>query len=102
MKNQLNNIKVLIFKGKITKSFITFSENKPNSINIKIGVSPFKTSKCEILSAGSGKKQTQLFILDVSLLAFLSGVKPNTNPIQTQYKPNFRNVKNWLKLFYDK
>ncbi len=69
MNSQLNSKKVRLFKGKITKSSITFSENKPNFKNIKIGVSSFKTSKYEISTAWRSQKQTQY--------------KPNTNPIQT-------------------
>ncbi|MFX0198152.1 MAG: hypothetical protein ACFFCW_18695 [Candidatus Hodarchaeota archaeon] len=74
MKNQLNNKKVWLFKGKITKSSIAFSENKPNFKNIKIGVSSFMTSKYEISPAWRGKKQTQY--------------KPNSNPIPERPKMN--------------
>jgi hypothetical protein len=57
-----------------------FMQNKPNFKNIKIGVSPFETSKYQILSAWRGEKtnpiQTQL------------------KPKQSQYKPNPRKAKN--------
>ena len=67
MKNKLNNQKNRQIRGKIIKSSMTFNKNKPNSKNIKIGVSPFKTGKCEILPAWRGKNQTQF--------------KANSNPI---------------------
>ncbi len=80
---QLNNEKNRQIKGKITKSSITFSENKPNSQNNKIGVSSFGASKYEILTAWRGKKQTQF--------------KPN----QTQFKANLRKAKNEPKKCYN-
>ena len=66
----LKNGKNRLIKEKITKSCITFRENKPNFKNIKIGVSSFETSKYEVLPAGSGEKTNP--------------IKPNTNPKQTQ------------------
>jgi hypothetical protein len=67
---QLKMKKTHLIKGKSTKITAAFIQNKPNLKNIKIGVSPFETSKCEILSAWRGENQTQS--------------KPNSNPIQSQ------------------
>jgi hypothetical protein len=75
----LKNEKVCLFSEKIAKSYTTFNENKANFKNIKIGVSFFETSKYEILTAWRSKKQTQ------------------TNPIQSQFKPNPRKAKNERK-----
>ena len=104
MKNKLNNQKNRQIRGKIIKSSMTFNKNKPNSKNIKIGVSPFKTGKYEILPAWRGKKQTQFkansnpimnwAINNLSSLITgkyvkfedLAGKKQSqTNPIQTQF-----------------
>jgi hypothetical protein len=104
LKSRLNDKKVCLFKGKIAKSYITFSESKPNFKNIQIGVSSFEVSKYEILPARRAKKQTQykpktkpitkrlkmnvnIFYAeeynDETYLLF-----PRTNPVQTQYKPS--------------
>ncbi len=72
LKKQLNDEKVQLIKGKITKSDITFYENKPNLKNIKIGVNTFETGKYEILPAWWSKKQTQY--------------KPKANPITEMQK----------------
>jgi len=87
-KKQLNNQKVCLFKRKTAKSSTTFRRNKPNFKNIKIGVSSFETSKYEISPACRGEKTNP--------------IKPNTKPIQSQFKPNLLQRYNWLKLFYDK
>jgi len=71
-KKQLKNEKNRQIKEKITKSYSTFCENKPNSKTIKIAISPFKASRYEILPAWRSKKQTQF--------------KPNTNPIHERPK----------------
>ncbi len=59
LKRQLNNQKGWLIKGKITKIAPAFIQNKANFKNIKISVSSFQTSKCEILPAWRSKKQTQ-------------------------------------------
>jgi hypothetical protein len=74
LKSQVNNEKNRQIKGKITKSSITFNENKPNLKNIKIGLSPFKTTKYGNLPAWRSKKQTQS--------------KPNSNPMLKRPKMN--------------
>ena len=86
----LNNKKGSKIKGKITKSYTTFSENKPNLVNSEIGVSPFETSKYEISPACRGEKQTQF-------KANSNPIKANFGPIsrvnkakQSQFKPNFK------------
>jgi len=71
LKRQVNNKKGIKINEKTTKSATTFCRNKPNFKNIKIVVSSFKTSKYEILPAGSGEKTNP--------------IKPNTKPIQTQF-----------------
>ena len=77
MKNRLNNKKSRLIRGKIAKSLTTFRKNKPNSKNIKIGVSSFITSKYEISPTWRSKNQTQ-------------------------FKPNLLQRYNWFKLFYDR
>ncbi len=52
---------------KIAKSRPTFRKNKPNSKNIKTGVSSFETRKYETLPACRGGKTNP--------------IKPNSNPI---------------------
>jgi len=83
----LKNEKGCSFKGKSTIIAAVFMQNKPNLKNIKIGVSPFETSKYEILPAWRGEKtnpiQTQF--------------KANSKPIQSQFKPNRRKAKNERK-----
>jgi len=74
MKNQVNNEKGRLIKGKSTRIAAAFIQNKANFKNIKIGVSSFETSIYEILSAWRGKKQTQN--------------KPNSNPIPERPKMN--------------
>jgi len=64
---QLNSKIGNIFKGKITKSFTTFSENKPNSPIVQINVTSFTTMIYAI---------------------FASLTKVKNKPNQTQYKPN--------------
>ena len=66
MKNQLKMKKTHQIKGKSTKIATNFRINKPNSKNIKIDISPFKTGKYEILPAWRSER---------------------TNPIQSQCKP---------------
>ncbi len=77
MKRPLNNEKSHLIKGKITKSSITFNENKPNLKSIKIGVSPFETSRYEISPARRGKKQTQF--------------KPNPSKAKNEHKKCYNN-----------
>ena len=105
MKNQLNNKKVWSFKGKITKSGITFRKYKPNFKNIKIGVNSFEISTYEILPAWRSKKQTQFKPNSnpiqerpkINLSTYFTGRYNNmtapgskkSNPIQTRFKPNF-------------
>ena len=74
LKNWVNNQKKKQIRGKVIKSSMTFSENKPNSINSETGVSSFEINKYEILPACRGKKQTQS--------------KPNSNPIPERPKMN--------------
>jgi len=71
LKSQLNNQKIRLFNEKIAKCSVTFRKNKPNFKNIKIGVNSFETSKYEILTAWRGEKTNP--------------IKPNSNPIQTQF-----------------
>ena len=78
LKSRLNNQKKKQIKGKITKSSITFNENKANFVNPEICVIPFQTSIYEILSARWSKNQTQF--------------KPNTNPIPERPKMNTSSI----------
>jgi hypothetical protein len=103
-KKQANNAKCWSIKGKSTKSSVTFLNNIPNLKNIKIGVSPFKTSKCEILTAWRSKKQSQFkansnpihqkpkmnlnIYNNKDLRNFSARRGTKTNPNQTQSKPN--------------
>jgi len=79
-KKQLNCKKDQLFKGKITKSYKTFSENKPNSPIVQMNV-------------------TDLIKMIYVIFASLTKVKnkPNSNPIQTQNEPNPRKAKNERK-----
>jgi len=74
MKNQLNNQKDQLIKGKSTKIAPAFIQNKPNVKNIKISISPFKKRKYKILSAWRSENQTQF--------------KPNSNPMLKRPKMN--------------
>jgi hypothetical protein len=74
LKRRRNNKKSSKIKGKITKSSITFSENKANFKTSEIGVSSFAKSKYEILPAWRGKKTNPS-------KPNLSQNKPNSNPI---------------------
>ena len=67
LKSWLNNQKKKQIIGKSTKFATVFIKNKANFVNSEICVTPFQTSKYEILSAWRDQNQTQF--------------KPNTNPI---------------------
>ena len=80
MNIQLKMKKTHLNKGKITKSCITFCDNKPNFINPEVGVSSFETGKYEILHAWRSKKSNP--------------IQTQFKPIQTQFKPNAKKAKN--------
>jgi len=82
MKNQLNNKKVWLFKGKITKSAITFSENKPNSPIVQVNVSLFIAMIYTIFAS----------LTKVKNKPNQSQYKPNSNPIAERVKMNVRNA----------
>ena len=109
LKRRVNNHKNRQISEKITKSDITFNENKPNLKNIKITVSPFEISKYEISPAWRSKKQTQnkansnpiperpkmntSSIITMNYMNFpgLQAKKQSqANPIQTQFYPRFQ------------
>jgi hypothetical protein len=75
MKKQLKNQKNRQIRRKITKSSMTFNDNKPNLSEDKYGVSSFETNKYEILPARRSKNQTQF-------KPNLNQNKANTNPIR--------------------
>ena len=71
---QLNNEKGWLFKGKTTKSSITFRTNKPNSPIVQMNTSLFITMIYAIFASLTKVKN-----------------KPNSKPIKTkqsQFKPN--------------
>ena len=70
MNRHVNIKKVRLFKEKITKSYITFSENKPNSPIVQLNASLFIT---------------MIYAISASLTKVKN--KPNSNPIQTQSNP---------------
>ena len=71
-KKQLNNEKSRSFKGKITKSYITFSENKPNSPNVQMNAS---------------------LLITMNYAIFTSLTKVKNKPKQTQFWPIIRPIK---------
>ena len=83
MKNQPNNQKSRQIRGKITKSSMTFNENKANLSEGKFGAKHFSTRIYERFHPFRGQKN-----------------KPNQTqfkPIQTQFKPNAKKAKNERK-----
>ena len=79
-KKQLNNEKSRSFKGKITKSYITFSENKPNSPIVQMNL-------------------TNLTTMNYTIFTSLTKVK--NKPNQSQNKPNTQKAKNERKKCYN-
>ena len=66
-KKRVNNQKGCLFNEKITKSYTTFCENKPNSPNVQMVVT--------------------IFIIMIYTI-FTSLTKVKNKPNQSQYKPN--------------
>jgi hypothetical protein len=88
MNNQLNNKKDWLIKGKITKSYITFSENKPNVKDAKMNV-------------------TNLITMNYTIFTSLTVVKNKPNqtqlkPKQSQFKPNCFKGQNERKRLFTK
>ena len=71
MNSQINSKIGNLFQEKITKSYITFSENKPNSPIVQLNVSIFITMNYAIFTSLTKVKN-----------------KPNSNPIKAKTNPN--------------
>ncbi len=108
LKKQVNNKKGSKIKGKITKSYITFSENKPNSPIVQMNASLFITMNYTIFTSLTGvknkPKQTQFkpktkpivekqkMNVNIYYTKEYNNItafrRKKTNPKQTQFKPN--------------